>query len=384
MHVVHVITNLARGGAEMMLLKIVQGRSPDILHTVVSLQYEGTLGASFADAGVRVVPMSLAGGKIPGLGALRLVSQLRSLNPNVVQGWMYHGNLASAFGRCTTLRSVPLIWSIRCSLNKETESNFTRAVIDWGARLSSLPKVIIYNSERARSQHEAAGYRADRGVVIPNGFDLRRFSPALEKGTKVRKRLGIGIEKRVVGLVARLHPVKDHATFLKAAAIVVEAHPDAIFVAAGRDVPKIGNRLPDFASIVSALGSKLILCNEQDDVSAFMNALDLCVLCSRAEGFPNVLGEAMACGVPCVATDVGDCGEIIGDTGLVTASSSAPELANAICRILALSAGERSALGVRARRRVEEKYSIEHVVRNYESIWRAGAEPGFICPSSTR
>lgn len=372
--VAHVISDLAVGGAEKMLLKLVSAGDPQIRHSVISLRSTSTVGTQLMAVGASVTALGMRGGRLPGIGTLRLARELRNLSPDVIQGWMYHGDLASMFGHLTSARHAGLVWSIRCSLNMDAQSKLTQLVIRGGAQLSTYPVSIIYNSARARRQHEAIGYRADRGLVIPNGFDLQEFSQKPAKRAEARNLLGIASNQLAVGLVARLHPVKGHSTFLKAALTVARSNPNAVFVAAGRGVPKIGASLHELRSIVAELGPRLILRDEQHDIPALMNALDLCVLCSVTEGFPNVLGEAMACGTPCVATDVGDCQEIIGDTGITTVSNSPEHLASSIVAMLSKTEGERLDLGARARRRIEDNYSLANVVRQYEGVWRGASD----------
>jgi glycosyltransferase involved in cell wall biosynthesis len=187
---------------------------------------------------------------------------------------------------------------------------------------------------------------------------------------KCRAQLGVSEGERLIGLVARLHPVKDHKTFILAA---LELHRKASrlrFAVIGPGVEKIESVCPTLKPAIRELGPALILADEMNDVAAVMNALDVCVLTSIAEGFPNVIGEAMACGVPCVVTDVGDCREIVGDTGVTVPVGSPSAVANAVLSVLSSDSDARR---VEARLRVRSRYSIDDVVNRYECAWSDAA-----------
>lgn len=366
--VAHVITGLAVGGAEMMLLKLVEGTSPDFRHYVISLRTSDGLGPRLKQAGASVVALNLSAGSIPGISAVGLITTLRRLRPRVIQGWMYHGNVAATIAKPFLGFRPGLSWSIRSSYDDRSgDSLMTRGVVWAGARLSSRADAIIYNSRRSLRQHTANGYAAEKAIAIPNGFDVARLRPDVGRRSEMRQRWQVGPEKVVVGLLARVHPIKDHATFLAAAAAVSRRDPSVVFALAGKGVPELKVVMP---SLVEAVGPSLLLLPEEADVPSYMNALDICALSSRGEGFPNVLGEAMACGVPCVSTDVGDCAEIVANTGLIVAPGSPDKLAEAILRLVSIGAEERRALGEMARARILQNYTLQSVVDRYEEVWR--------------
>ena len=368
MHVTHIITDLATGGAEMMLLKLVQYGGQSVRHSVISLRSMGTIGPQLEQAGAKVFALNLRASRIPGLKAWKLVEHLSELKPDLIQGWMYHGNVAASVGQFVMSPRPALCWSIRCTLHQDKpEKWLTGAIVMLGRALSSKPASVIYNSDRARRQHEQIGYCSGNSTVIPNGFDIRKFYPSEAMRTSMRRRFGLPLDGVVLGMLARLHPMKDHQTFLRAAAEVIRRWPNAYFVAAGRDVPRLA---ASEQSLVSLCGQRLILLPEQADVSGFMNGLDLAILSSAwGEGFPNVLGEAMCCGIPCIATDIGDCGSIIGDTGIVVPPRNVEKLTAAVTELVSMSGNRRSELALRARERVAAKFSMESVASRYEKEW---------------
>jgi glycosyltransferase involved in cell wall biosynthesis len=229
------------------------------------------------------------------------------------------------------------------------------------AAASRRPALAIANSVAGRRAHEALGYRPRRWEIVPNGFDTERFRPDPARRRAARQSLGFADAHRVIGMVARVDGMKDHAVFLDAASRVAAREPDARFVLVGAGTEALP--LPaNLAGVARALG-------ERGAVETLLPALDLHVLASKGEGFPNALGEAMACGVPCVASDVGDAAAIIADTGSVVPPQDAPALAAAILALLARGPQELQRLGGAARARVVARYSLGAMVRRYEEIY---------------
>jgi glycosyltransferase involved in cell wall biosynthesis len=186
------------------------------------------------------------------------------------------------------------------------------------------------------NQHEAIGYRADRRSVIPNGFDCERFQPDTGARASVRAELGLDEETPLIGLIARYHPMKDHANFLAAARLVLKQEPTAHFLLAG---PCVEVSTKELSTLVSTLGlqGRIHLLGERSDIPRLTAALDIaCSSSAWGEGFPNVIGEAMACGVPCVVTDVGDSAWIVGETGFVVSPKSPQELAESLQKAIGL------------------------------------------------
>lgn len=374
--VTHVISGLETGGAEMMLLKLVAATSGRIQHTVISLRDHGTLGEGLERLGAHVDQLDIKAdiGAVAGLA--RLSGLIAKSKPSVTQGWMYHGNTALALTRLVRRVSHKMLWSIRCTVDEgRGEKALTRIVRNCGALLSRQSSVTIYNSERSKSQHEALGY-ASNGIVIGNGFDLERFHTNAETKQIARASLGLPSSDPIVLMIAREDPMKDYENFLSSAALLNHERRDVTFVAVGRGVPELSKRSPACDAAIRNLGAKLRLFPELADVVPVLRAADVFVLSSAwGEAFPNVLGEAMASGVPCVATDVGDCKEIIGDAGLVVAPRSPSMLAANVLSLLSKPDSDRLEIGLRARKRIGDRYSIEAIARKYESIWQRMAGP---------
>ncbi len=373
MKILHVITGLYTGGAEMMLAKLVERMALGHAESaVISLTKGGPLAESIAALGIPVTLLDMPRGGRSASGFVRLVRAMRRHKPDLVQSWMYHANLLAGLA-AQFARRPPVIWGIRQSdLDPRISKPSTIAVAKMGARYSRwLPQKIVCCAENARVVHEAMGYAPERMLVIPNGFDLDRFKPDAEARRALHGELGLPDTALLVGLAARCDPQKDHGSFLAAAGILHRQNPNAHFVLCGDGIDRHNTTLAGWTAD-QGIGGATHLLGPRTDMARIMAGCDVMVSSSAfGEGFPNVLGEAMAAGTPCVATDVGDSALIVGDTGRVVPPRDPPALAAALRDILALSGGERRALGERARERVVEHYSIDAVTARYSALYRA-------------
>jgi glycosyltransferase involved in cell wall biosynthesis len=373
--IMHVITSLTTGGAEMMLLKLLSATNGRHAQAVVSLMDEGATGAHIANLGVPVRSLGMRRAAPNPLRALSIRFFARQFDPDLILGWMYHGNLMASLAGLSSRKETPVLWGIRSSLyDLALERRLTGAVIRLGALLSRRPVAIIYNSRTSAQQHEALGYCLARQVVIPNGFDCQMFCPDQEARGQVRSELGVGENAILVGLVARYHPMKDHPGFLRAAALVAEAHPSVRFVLIGRGLKE----QPALLALITELRmqDRFFLLGERHDIPRLTAALDVaCSASAWGEGFSNAIGEAMACGVPCVVTDVGDSAYIVGGTGACVPPRHPEALAQAILQLISAGPEGRRQLGTAARRRIQDKFSLPAVVRQYEDLYSEHLTP---------
>lgn len=367
MRVMFVTSGLETGGAESTLLRLLPAmREFGVQSSVVSLRSVGTTGAMLRSRTISVLALGMPAPSSVVFGLRRLTREVHAWRPALVHGWMYHGNLAAS--AIAAWADLPVVWGIRQSLGSGSRDKWlTRRIIEVGSLLSKTTARIIYNSNAARVQHEAFGYASGRGAVMLNGFDTEEFWPDSVRAESARGQLGIRPWVPVVGLVARFHPTKDHATFLRAAARVQKKFPSAMFVLVGQGVDTANAEL---CSLIKALGitDSVRLLGRRDDVPQLIPMFDVACLTSTAESFPNAVGEAMCCGVPCVSTAVGDVAELIGDCGEVVPSADDAAVAAAIERLLAVEPAQRQALGRRARQRIVERFSITEVARRYAGL----------------
>lgn len=372
--ILHIITGLNTGGAETALCRLLETlRPPAFEHVVVALGPPGSLSARIGMvAQLHHLGMNPARPRPRDLWRLRRI--VRVFAPDAAHGWMYHANIAAILA--TIGLGIPVLWGIRHSLyDSEKEKRLTRMAIRCGALLSRRPRHILYNSVVSARQHEVAGYEATRTRVIPNGFDTNVFRPDDAARRRIRDELALPADAFLIGLVARVHPMKDHANFLRAAALFAADYPQANFVLVG-DGADAGNTELKGLIDTLRLASSVHLLGRRTDIAAIDAALDIASSSSWGEAFPNVIGEAMACGVPCVATDVGDVREIIGDTGVVVAPRDPSALAAGWTRLAALDAPARRDLGLRARQRVIARYSLQSVSSQYADLYLSLIQKG--------
>ncbi|HET6238862.1 MAG TPA: glycosyltransferase [Acetobacteraceae bacterium] len=362
--ILHLITGLEVGGAERMLAHIASCSDRRRFRSVVvSMTGTGRMGPLFEAAGVPVRSLDLRRGVPDPRGILRFLRILREYRPDILQTWLYHADLLGLIARQLS-PTKRLLWNLRCT-EMEGTAGLTR-LLAWG---SGVPEAVIVNSYAGQRYHETLGYQSRRWVMIPNGFDTECFRP--DTGARRRGRAELGISDDAVALLlpARYDAMKDHANFLAAAAKLAGRHPEAQFALAGAGAEP-GNRELSEAIAAHGLADRIRLLGERRDIEALYPTFDIVTLSSAfGEGFPNVLGEAMACGVPCVATDIGDAAAIIGDCGIVVPARDPEALAAGWQRLMGLGAHGRAALGARARARIVEHYDLALVVARFEVLY---------------
>jgi glycosyltransferase involved in cell wall biosynthesis len=362
----HVITGLGRGGAEMMLWKLLRRTDGRFSPVVVTLMEGGELAKNIRESGVPVHALGMARGRVSLSPLFALARLIRRMNPAVIIGWMYHPSIASLLAKWLARSPASLIWNIRHTpYDLRSEKALTTTLIRAGAFLSRFPSRIIYNSHVSRDRHTELGFDSAQSVVIPNGFDLDEFDASAEKRARIRAQLGIPAETPIVGHVARFHPMKAHESFFQSAHQISDRVPGTRFVMVGRDVSSDNAEIARMLASTGLAGKALLL-GERSDVVDLLCAFDVfCLSSAWGEGFPNTLGEAMACGVPCVTTDVGDAAMVVGETGRIVPKNAPPALADAVCELLLLSPSERRALGMAGRRRIAEQFSLADVSLAY-------------------
>ncbi|PAS99209.1 MAG: hypothetical protein BSR46_09425 [Candidatus Dactylopiibacterium carminicum] len=366
--VLFVSTGLGVGGAERALEQLLPRLAAQGLSVaVVSLREPQPVGARLRALGIAVHELGMAPSQPSPAGLWRLWRVVRDFRPDLIQGWMYHGNVAAHLARLATPRARVLPGIHQTLARLELESLATRAVIRLDAWFSSLAARVLYVAETARIDHEAAGY-ARRGVVLPNGVDAARFRPDAEARQQLRATLGIDGSVFLVALVGRFHPAKNHAGFLRAAAIVAGEAGKVHFLLAGSgisaDNPELAPLLQD-----ERLRGRLHVLGPREDVPRLFAASDLFVLSSIQEALPNVVMEAMSCGLPGVVTDVGDAARMIGDSGWCVAPGDDEALADAILLAYGEDAAAFAARGRAARGRVLAQFDADAVAARYVALY---------------
>lgn len=367
--IIHIITSLGVGGAEKSLLKLLKDLPREEFESeVMCLTKFEKVGLELQAIGIPVRTLDLSRGSVSVAAFFRLSKWLRKANPDVVQTWMYHadlmGGIAAVFAR------VPrIVWNIRHgNLDRTANKKMTVLVARVCAMLSRLvPDRIVCNSRNAQTLHIEIGYDAKRFVTIPNGFDIEKFYLDPQARIAMRREWGIDDSLPLVGLVSRFDDLKDIPTFLKAAGIASQNSPMR-FVLCGRGQARENEILRSMLKS-TACAERVLLLGERDDVKDVINGLDVLTLTSKGEGFPNILGEAMACEVPCVATNAGDAAFLMGETGKIVPVGDAQALAEAWQQSISTKAEERRALGMEARKRILNEFSQRATTQRYRALY---------------
>tara|TARA_B110000008_G_scaffold278983_1_gene324399 strand:- start:3417 stop:4562 length:1146 start_codon:yes stop_codon:yes gene_type:complete len=368
--IIHIITGLNTGGAERALYNLLSSDFRSKYDcSVISLIDEGTYGIRIRALGIPVHVINMRADLSVFRSIILLRGIIRKIAPDILQGWMYHGNLAATLARYFCSGVVVVAWNVRHSLYELKSENFTtRQIIKANRLMSGKADAIFYNSRISRLQHESFGFDSNHAILNPNGFDTSFLKPSLEIRETVRAELGISDDDTVIGHVARYHPMKDHVGFIKAAIMVMSQRPDLVVLMIGREVR--ANTAFLLSDLPETIVSRFYFLGERSDVYDLMQSMDaFCLSSAWGEGFPNVLGEAMSMSVPCITTDISDSSEVVGKTGIVVPPCEPEKLADAIFTFLNLTSSEKAARGRAARQRIEEKYLTRMNVECYDAAY---------------
>ena len=370
--VVHIIIGLNIGGAELMLKRLIESHNTNntIKHFVISLTNMGPVGRQLMDTGIAVYSLGITNIINVPFAFFELRSLLVKIKPDIVQTWMYH---ADFFGGIVakSIGCDNILWNVRSTNIHKGGSKITIVIRKICSILSKyIPRKIICAAEASRIEHEKVGYVKNKMIVIPNGF---KHQTAVNKYfSKIDFRAGVGLQKGhvVVLSVGRFSEVKDHKTFIKAADLVAELIPNVQFLMVGRGVTRENHNLMRMLKEVKN-PDIFVLLGERDDVTDFMLASDVFCMHSKTEGFPNVLGEAMLCGLPCISTDVGDAKYLLNNSSWIVQPSNPNELAHKLYQLLSLPESERVVLGNIAAKRIRMEFSIDKMSRGYLELYKA-------------
>jgi len=354
-----------------MLYKLVSNarQNPMFSQEVISLTGMGYYGRLLKDEGIPTYNLNMTGRLSDVFCIAKLYRIFQANQYALLQTWLYHSDfIGLSIGR---LSKIPrIIWNIRCSNMDFRKFRFTtRFVFILLSKLSHIPAGIVANSESGKRFHHQHGYSPKQWISIPNGFDTGKFKPDINVRNKAFISFGLDAGVKTIGMVARFDPMKDFGTFLKAAGQIHRKLKDIHFVLIGKDVNEQNTELMRMIT-ENSIKDVTILLGNINDLHLIYPAFDIFTLTSFGEGFPNVIGEAMSCGVPCVATNVGDTSAIIGETGKIVKLEDAEALARGWTEILSLSEKERLLLGKSARTRIINKFSIDQIVAQYDELYR--------------
>lgn len=370
--ILNIITGLGNGGAEGVLYRLCKYDDKS-QHIVVSMMDEGKYGPLLKEAGIEVHCLNMPQGRISLTGLWKLFKLLRKIKPDVVQTWMYHADLiGGVVAKFAGVKNI--FWNVRHSTLEPGKSKLSTIWVAKACGLVSgwVPKKIVYCAHAAQKVHEAIGYKKGKAVVIGNGYDLSKFSPKdAVKVNHLKSLHKIRSDAFLIGFVGRFTPEKDHQNLINGLGSLKKQGADIQCLLIGRDMDHNNTVLQDWLLSENLLENVLLL-GQRQDIPDLLILMDLHVLSSSSEGFPNVLAEAMACGTPCVTTDVGDAVLIVGETGWVAPPKDPQALAYAIMLAMQEKQTNNQAWWLRkeaCRERIVETFSIEKMIENYHQTW---------------
>ncbi len=373
--VLFLTTGLGTGGAEMMLYKFLSRINRERFDpTVVSLIGGGVFAARIQALNIFVANLGMQPGIPNPLALAKLTKLLKQIQPDLIQGWMYHANLLAQSANLFYSRKVPVFWSIHHSVDSLRAEKLTlAAVIKLTALLSAQVETVVFSAAKGQQQHLNLGYSSHNAIAISDNFDLSKYQPVSNPDFNLRQSLNLPEDSILIGSVARYHPMKDHANFIAAAAKLVSNYPKVHFVLVG---PNVDHQNPALSNQINRLGltEQIHLLGERQDIPDLMTSLDIFTTSSAyGESFPNVLGEAMSCQIPCVATDIGDSRAIVADTGIVVPPKDSQALAEAWRKLIVLGQDKRHDLGIKARKQIKTNFNLDgsnSFVKKYESLYK--------------
>ena len=334
MKIIHIITGLNNGGAEGFLFRLCKHDNQN-KHIIISLTDSGRFGPLFEEIKIQVFSLNMPSGRLSLKGLIKLVILLKTNKPDVIQTWMYHANLIGGL-ISKLLGYKKILWNIR---HTNFLPNKSKALTIWVMKMCGklsawIPKKIIYCSAMGKKVHENLGYDVNKSEIIHNGYDLSEFNMNKDLGLLFRKEVDIKKNETLIGMVGRYDPQKDHFNLINALELVDNHGYRFKAILIGKQMDK--NNFEILKHIKKKkLDNKILLIGQRFDIPKVMNGLDIHVLSSSfGEGFPNVLGEAMACGTPCIATDIGDSSLILGKTGWLVHPNNHKQLAVKIIKAI--------------------------------------------------
>ncbi len=371
MTITHIITGLNTGGAETMLYWLLRNvDQQQFTSRVISLTENGPIGEKLKKLGIPIVVLGLNNKNSLWTGFSKLLEELQINKPALIQTWMYHSDFLGGLA-AKLVKGIRIVWGIHNStLDQSNSKKSTRMVVRLNAFLSHfLPDRIVVCSRVSEKVHIQKGFDGNRMVYIPNGFDLTEYRADVRVRAEVRNELGIASMAMVVGMAARFDPQKDYGTFFLAANELLNRFPDLHFVLCGDGVSWENS---DIVSMVdSTRKSQFHLLGRRNDMPRIYTSWDIAVLSSKyGEAFPLAIGEAMACEIPCVGTDVGDTSVLIGKTGFTVPPEAPILLADAVAKLISLPFAERSNLGKLAREHILSNYEISLITKKYQEVWK--------------
>ena len=379
--ILHLITDLGSGGAQMMLHQLLKSwRDPSYEHVVVSLVSSGIVAEKIAELNIPVFSLDMSPSRPTPMALAKLVALLKREQPDLMQTWMYHadllGSTASTIYGASKFKRLPVVWGIHNgTLANGHVKRSTLAIVRILAMMSKgmkgiAPAAVVSCSVSAATVHIDFGYQANRLRTIPNGFDCDAFHPDGLARMKLLAELGLPFDAVMIGNFSRFdHPQKGHRHLVEACGQLREEYPELHLVLAGTNVGEDNELLSDWI-VEAGLQDRVHCLGMRSDIPALMAGIDAyCLASPYSEAFPLVIGEALASGTPCVTTNVGDAAWLVGDAGFIVTPGDSTALAQGIRSMLNVAPTNRRAMGLLGRTSIVKNFPAESAALGYASLY---------------
>lgn len=361
------------GGAERQAFELAKRLNRErYTLTFFVLHDEGEFKSSFQEiSGLRLVILRA---RTPLGTLLRVIREIHQNKIQIVHSFLYATHVYSLLARCLYPR-IRLIIGLRDSLtdpwlgyDSQPWHLRKRAMDLCLSGLCRMADVYLANSEAAKAVYEN---RAGPGVVvIPNGIDTQRFTPDFSARVLLRSLLGVPVDAYLVGIIANFSVYKDYPTFIRAAKEIAKENDNVHFVSIGNYCTSSGSEAKEMVR-ENGLSPKFHFLGMRTDIDKLIPGLDILCSSSISEGFSNAIAEAMACGIPCVVTDVGDSRKIVADAGIVVPVSSHTALADGVISLLNMEQNKLQVFRNSARQRIVDCFSVERMVLDHQQIYQS-------------
>tara|TARA_B100000212_G_scaffold108864_1_gene80973 strand:+ start:1322 stop:2449 length:1128 start_codon:yes stop_codon:yes gene_type:complete len=371
MKILHIITGLNKGGAETLLCNLCQF-DKEHEHEIISLSYVKDSQSLSSMHNFSIHSLNFPVGKIRIFGLFKLYKLIKKIKPDAIQTWLIHADLIGGIAaRFSGIKNI--FWGVHHTILLPGKVKFsTIFVLKCNAFLSNfVPKKIIYCAEKSRQIQESIGFNKSKGLVIQNGYDIKNFSQNDILRKDFRNELGCSNNTFLIGHVGSYHPLKDQSNLIDALAFLNKKGFNYSAVLVGKD---LDHNNDDLVCKIreNELTDHIFLLGERNDIPAVMNGIDLFVLSSISEAFPNVLNEAMACGTPCVTTNVGDASLIVDNTGWVVSPKDPKAIANAVFKAVDEKQSDNLTWVKRkneCHKRIADHFTLEKMLKKYKEAW---------------
>jgi len=369
--IVFLARSLEVGGAEVQIVAMAKGLAARGHRVgIVTFYPGGDLESEIGNSDIELISVNKSSRWDLAIFTQRLASVLRQMKPSIIHSFLGPPNILAAV-LSPVLGDTKIVWGIRASDMDLDAYDWTWRVVARAEKaMSFVPSLIISNSYAGKNFAVSKGFPGDSIAVVSNGIDVARYSPSRSPDNRFDLRWRRNSSEILIGFAARLDPMKDHPNFLEAAAILKATGANVRFICVGDGPNEYKDRLMALTGHLGLTGD-VVWAGYESDMPEVYGAFDLyCQSSAFGEGFPNAVGEAMATGVPCTVTDVGDAARIVGDAGYVVAKRDPHALSAAWGRWLALDSTQRKELGICARRRIQQNFSVDAMLDNSETIYR--------------